>query len=182
MVKLHSEKINSKFKGTIIDLETIGLFDRGYDDSDSRQYKTLKPTLFGFINQSGIEIHCAKCHDSLDKLNSVIAKKMPSLERPFHAFNAIFERGVLFHSIGSKIDFEIELNLERYENKGYARRSLGIPNYDDPFNEVGRRCSEAWLRGEIDKCIAHNRSCLLKERDILLKRGSREPDNLEFVL
>jgi len=27
----------------------------------------------------------------------------------------------------------------------------------------------------------HNRSCLLKERDILLKRGFRKPDDLRFI-
>jgi hypothetical protein len=29
--------------------------------------------------------------------------------------------------------------------------------------------------------IRHNRSCLLKERDILMKRGYRPPDNLVFI-
>ena len=35
--------------------------------------------------------------------------------------------------------------------------------------------------GEFDKAIAHNRACLLKERDILLKRRPREPEELRFV-
>jgi hypothetical protein len=29
--------------------------------------------------------------------------------------------------------------------------------------------------------IAHNRSCLLKEKDILLLRGYRKPDELEII-
>lgn len=33
MVKLYSEKVDSNFEGTIIDLETIGEFDDRYDDS-----------------------------------------------------------------------------------------------------------------------------------------------------
>jgi len=37
------------------------------------------------------------------------------------------------------------------------------------------------LREEFDKAIAHNRACLLKERDILIKRGFRKPDELKFV-
>lgn len=178
MVKIYSERV--AFKGTIIDLETIGKFDCMYDDS--RRFKPLKPTIFGFIDRRRIQIFCAKCPDSLVKLNSKIAKKLPSLERPFHAFQADFERGVLFHSIGIKVKFERELNSEKYESMKSARLSLHIPNYDDPFDDSGRMCSEAWSRGEIDKCIAHNRSCLLKERDILLKRGFREPDKLDFVL
>ncbi len=45
----------------------------------------------------------------------------------------------------------------------------------------GLQCSEAWKRGDVDKAVAHNRSCLLKERDILLERGHRTPDTLRFV-
>jgi len=36
----------------------------------------------------------------------------------------------------------------------------------------------AWQAGEFDKAVAHNRACLMKERDILLKRGYRKPDGL----
>lgn len=39
----------------------------------------------------------------------------------------------------------------------------------------------AWDNGGYNEVIAHNRACLLKERDILLKRGYREPDILEFI-
>ena len=62
----------------------------------------------------------------------------------------------------------------KYEPKRNAVRRLGIGNYGDPFDGDGKKCKEAWLRGDaIDKCIEHNRACLLKERDILLKRGFR---------
>jgi len=64
--------------------------------------------------------------------------------------------------------------------KKYTVENLNIENYDDPFFDVGNECRLAWLRGEWDQCIKHNRSCLLKERDILLKRGFREPDDLTF--
>ena len=95
---------------------------------------------------------------------------LPSLEPPFYAFNSVFERGVLFHSINKKIEFEGELNLEMFEKKKYTVQSLGIPNYDDPFNDDGLLCLKAWLKGEIDKSIKHNRACLLIERDILYRR------------
>ena len=76
--------------------------------------------------------------------------------------------------------FDCELNKERTEWKGTAVQELGIDNYDDPFNDRGIRCLNAWFEGEISECVTHNRACLLKERDILLKRGTREPDTIEF--
>ncbi len=65
--------------------------------------------------------------------------------------------------------------------KAKAVRDLGIPNYDDPFYDKGLWCMNAWHNGEFDKAIAHNRACLLKERDILIKRRFRKPDELKFV-
>jgi hypothetical protein len=39
----------------------------------------------------------------------------------------------------------------------------------------------AWHKGEFDAAIAHNRACLLKERDILIKRSCIKPDELKFI-
>lgn len=184
MVKIHSEDIKSDFKGTIIDLETIGDFDKTYRDYDSRHYKTIIPVIFGFINKGEIQILWAENQDSIPELKMNIIEILPSLETPFHAFNSIFERGVLFHGINKKIEFEKELNLYIYEAKKDAVQLLEIDNYDDPFYDNGLRCKEAWLSGkidEIDKCIKHNRACLLKERDIFFKRKFREPDKLKFI-
>ncbi|MBU0929950.1 MAG: hypothetical protein KJ623_02670, partial [Nanoarchaeota archaeon] len=102
-------------------------------------------------------------------------------DKPFYAFNSDFERGSLFHHLGFLVEFHNELNKEKFEAKRFAVSTLKIPNYDDPFNDNGLLCSKAWERGEINEAIAHNRSCLLKERDILLKRGFREPNILNFV-
>jgi len=184
MVKIHKEGIKSNFEGTIIDIETIGDFKEEY--TDSRYYKEIIPVIFGFIDKDGLEIHCAKSKESINKLKEKIKTILPKLKRPFHAFNCNFERGVFFHSLDKKVTFERELQKERsegewHEPKWSAVSLLEIPQYDDPFNDKGILCMEAWLRGEIDKAIAHNRSCLLKERDILLKRGFREPDELKFV-
>ena len=77
--------------------------------------------------------------------------------------------------------FQKELNQEKYESKSRAVSFLGIPQYNDPFNDNGLLCMNAWLKGQTEKAIAHNRSCLLKERDILLKRGTRKPDKLKFI-
>jgi len=178
MVIFYSEDVKSSFDGTIIDIETIGDFCRGY--GDSREYKDMVPTIFGYINKNGLNIYCAKEHSSLDNLKETVLEVLPKLERPFYAFNSVFETGVLYHAWDVQILFEHELNEEKYEAKGKAVKKLKISNYNDPFYNVGRKCQEAWERGETEKCIAHNRSCLLKERDIMLRRRRRNPD--DFIL
>jgi hypothetical protein len=177
MVKVHNENIKSNFEGTIIDIETIGNFCNFYD---SRRYMNIVPVIFGYINKDGLSILCAKNKDSIDTLKQKIMDILITLERPFHAFNCDFESGVFFHNLNKKIIFDKELNREKYEAKKNAVSQLKIPQYDDPFFDNGKQCMESWLKGEIDKSIAHNRSCLLKERDILLKRGFRNPDELKF--
>ena len=179
MVVEHIEEIKSNFEGTIIDLETIGDFNR--EHRDSRQYKNIIPVIFGFIDKDGLKIYCAKTKDSIDKLKEKIKTILPNLKRPLHAFNSNFEEGSLFHHLGEHIHFERELNQRKFEAKKSTVVLLEIPQYDDPFDDNGLFCMQAWLAGEIEKAIAHNRSCLLKERDILLKRGFREPDKLTLV-
>lgn len=179
MVKIVEEKIESKFKGTIIDIETIGRFRENY--TDSRRYKEIIPVIFGFINDQGLNVLCAKNRNSIEKLKLKVKEILPQLKTPFYAFNSDFERGSLFHHLEIPIEFHGELNKEKFEAKWLAVRNLEISKYDDPFNDNGKACMEAWLRGEVDKAIAHNRSCLLKERDILLKRGFRKPDYLRLV-
>ena len=174
----HREETTSDFEGTIIDIETIGEFLNQYPDS--RRYKDIQLVIFGFINRQSLQIFCAKGMEAINELREKTEEIINSLERPFYAFNTDFERGVLFYELGKKIDFDGELQEGR-ESKASARSYLGIPNYDDPFYDKGILCMLAWEDGEFDKAIAHNRACLLKERDILLQRGFREPDELEFV-
>ncbi|MFH1425101.1 MAG: hypothetical protein ABIG20_05560 [archaeon] len=181
MVKIHQEAAPSEFEGTIIDIETIGEFSRAYSNSDSRQYKEMTPVIFGFINSDGLTILCAKNKESIGLLKDKINEQLEALERPFHAYNCSFERGVLYHSLNKEIIFERELQEIPYEKKKTAVARMGIQQYDDPFNDEGKLCPGAWLEGRIETAMAHNRSCLLKERDILLKKGFREPDRLEFV-
>lgn len=124
--------------------------------------------------------------DSIETLKGKISNLLDSLERPFHAFNCNFEKGVFFHSLNKKVIFERELQKKRregewHEPKWSAVSSLNISQYDDPFRDKGELCMQAWLKGQIENAIAHNRSCLLKERDILLKRGFRKPDILKFI-
>ncbi len=178
IIKLR-EDMTSDFEGMITDIETIGEFLNQYPDS--RQYKDIQLVIFGFINRHGLHISCAKGIEAISELKEKIEDIIGGLEKPFYAFNSQFERGVLFYELGREIDFDGELQKEKYESKARAIRDLDIPNYDDPFHDRGLWCMNAWHNGEFDKAIAHNRACLLKERDILLKRGFRRPDELKFV-
>ena len=178
MIIEHKEDITSNFEGTIIDIETVGEFLNQYPDS--RRYKYIEQVIFGFINKHALHIFCAKGKQAINELNERTEKMIDTLERPFYAFNCNFERGVWFHQFGKKIDFDAELQEGR-ESKANARNYLGIPNYDDPFYDRGLWCMDAWLKGDFSAAIAHNRACLLKERDILIKRGFGKPNELKFV-
>ena len=178
MIIEHKEDISSNFEGTVIDIETVGEFDNRYNDS--RRYKNHELTIFGFINRHGLHIFCAKGRQAIHELKEKTKGIIDSLERPFYAFNTDFERSVLFYELGKEIDFDRELQEGR-ESKANARSYLGISNYDDPFYDNGFLCLKAWGAGEYDRALAHNRACLLKEKDILIKRGFRKPDELKFI-
>ena len=47
MVLARRERSFMRMRGTIIDLETIGGFDRAYPPWDPRQYAYISPTIFG---------------------------------------------------------------------------------------------------------------------------------------
>ena len=179
MILEHKEDVSSNFEGTVIDIETIGEFDNRY--SDSRRYKDIRMVILGFINRYALQIFCAKGVEAINELKEKNKGIIDSLERPFYAFNSEFEKGVLFYELGKEIDFDGELQKEKFESKVDAVGDLDISNYDDPFYSRGFPCIKAWKDGEFDKAIAHNRACLLKERDILIKRGFRTPDELKFV-
>jgi len=183
MIIAHSERNNSTFEGTIIDIETIGNFCRQHNDS--RCYQNIVTTIFGYINKDALNIFCAKTESDLEELKEKIKETLPQLKRPFFAYNCCFERGVLFHSCDLDIGFEGDLMKEKtpgvkWEKKEEAIVELNIPKYDDPFNGDGMGCLSAWKNGELDNAIKHNRSCLLKERDILIKRGYRTPEPLQL--
>jgi hypothetical protein len=181
MVIIHSETVKSTFKGTIIDIKTIEEFCRGYQDS--REYQNLIPLIFGYINENRLVIYCSRidCSKKVEptqNFKDAVAQVIPKLMKPLYAFQCCFEQGVLYHSWGITINFDGELNKDKYEPKGDVVASLGIENYGDPFNDIGRRCKEALEKGDTESSIRHNRSCLLKERDILLRRAYRTPDDL----
>ena len=182
MLIVHSEKNDLHFDGTIIDLETIGKFCRYYD---SRDYQNLEMIIFGYINKQKVKIFCAEGKEAIPELIKRSIELLDKLQRPFLAYNCCFEMGVFYHSCGLRIEFDGELMKEKvkgikWENKREACAELSVSNHGDPFNGFGRKCSEAWLNENYEDTIRHNRSCLLSERDILLKRGHRKPDHFIF--
>jgi len=180
MILMFKEELLSDFEGTVIDIETIGELDRS-SKQDSRQYRKIQQVIFGYITNDRIHIYCAKGKDGIDQLAERIVKGLDTLNRPFYAFNCDFESGVWFHHLGVQIRFDGELNGSKYESKRDAIHSLGIPNYADPFNDQGLLCIKAWEGRRYKLAVAHNRACLIKEKDILIKRGYRVPNELQFV-
>ena len=177
----HREDTASHFDGTIIDIETIGRFDAGYrNTNDVREFQYIRQVMFGWIDRGGLNIIHVRDGTKITELNERVAEIIDGLSPPFYAFNTSFERAVLYHQLGEQYTFQGELQKEKYESKANAVRDLGIPNYDDPFNDKGILCQYAWHDGRFGEAVAHNRACLLKERDILLLRGFRQPDVLLF--
>lgn len=172
------EDTKSDFQGTIIDIETVGEFLNQY--TDSRHFRDIRLVIFGFINKDGLQILCARGPEGVLELRERTHKIIDSLERPFYAYNTEFERSVLFYELGKEIDFGGELQVGR-ESKATTRNYLDIPNYDDPFYDRGVLCMRAWQDGEFGRAIAHNRACLLKERDILLKRKCGTPCEITYI-
>jgi hypothetical protein len=180
MIQEFIEEAKSDFEGTILDIETIGDFDRSFQ-YDSRHYQKLKQVIFGYIDKDQLRILCARSQEGIEKLKLKTLEIFPALKRPFYAFNCNFESGVWFHHVGIEINFDGELQGEPYESKKNAILKLRIRNYEDPFFDQGLMCIKAWNTQNFEKAIAHNRACLLKERDILIKRGSCAPDKVRFV-
>ena len=183
MILEYKEEIASDFKGTIIDIETIGEFNGRYRNTgDWREYEGIQQVIFGLINSQHLQILWVKKKEEITDLNDRISSIIDKLEKPFYAFNLSFEKSVLTCQLGRAINFECELQREKFEAKYSAVRELRIPAHGDPFNDKGLLCMYAWQNGEFDKAIAHNRACLMKERDILLRRGYRKPDGLALFI
>jgi hypothetical protein len=180
VIQDYREEVKSEFAGTILDIETIGEFDPAYP-YDSRHYRRFKQTILGYIDKDRLHIYCAKSQEGIEKLRLLTPEIFTSLKRPFYAFNCNFESGVWFNLTGIQIKFDGELQGEPFESKKNAILKLKISNYNDPFWDKGQMCIKAWNDGDFEKALAHNRACLLKERDILLKRGHCEPDKVYFV-
>ncbi|MGA8848418.1 MAG: hypothetical protein WB564_01130 [Dehalococcoidia bacterium] len=186
MLKEDHGSQNLAYKGTIIDIETIGDYCREYK-GDLREYKDLKMVIFGYINKQGWHIYCAIDIKYIPKLEEKAKQLLITLknESPLYAFNCNQEKGVFFHRLNEKILMK-ELQSKEYERKDEALRKLGIvESYGDPFHgdrDPGKACMRAWESGDFDKAVQHNRACLLKEQELLLRGRGRGPEPLDFKI
>lgn len=119
-------------------------------------------------------------NSALAELKIEMSKLAPMLENPLFACNCHFEQGVLYHLFSVRLVFDGELNKEKYELKRQAVKVLFTPNYDGPYYDDGSKCITSWQKGDYESSIKHIRSCLLKERDILVKRNHRISEELKF--
>jgi len=166
MVREHREPSSMRIKGTIIDLESTGEFDREYPSWDPRQYANISPTIFGYITGETLIQHCAEGEEEIQDIVEIMKDALPGLEEPFYALNCNFEKHVITNTCGQIHPFLDVRENKYYGSKWAIREQLGIPTYDDPFHGDGLRCMHEWHQGNYDDCLRHNRACLLIERDI----------------
>lgn len=158
-------------EGTIIDFETVGVLQDWY--KDTRRYEKVRPYLLGFLNGNRI---VQKYVEKSERIH-LLADFMKNLgvsdlfASPNFAFNTEFETGVFYCAAGRRFLFDGELQRVKYEKKEAVVSSFGLKTYDDPFNGSGYECLKAFEGGNVDDCLKHNQACLLKERDILHRRG-----------
>jgi len=166
MVREHREPSSMRIKGTIIDLESTGGFDREYPPWDPRQYANISPTIFGYITGETLIQHCAEGEKEIQEIVEIMKDTLPRLEKPFYALNCNFEKYVITNTCGQEHPV-LDVRERKYRGSKWAiREKLGIPTYDDPFDGDGLRCMHEWHEGNYKDCLRHNRACLLIERDI----------------
>jgi len=166
-------------EGTIIDLETIGPIRNGF--RDTRRYEKVRPYLFGYLNGNTIVQKYVEKPDHIPQLVQWIKETILTdlFQKPLYAFFTEFETGVIYCTTSIKVNFDRELKKGAGGKESIVKK-LGISAYDDPFPGVGVKCIEEFKRGNIENCLKHNKACLLKERDILFKRGFVDPNKIEF--
>lgn len=182
---MHNLKENSLYvedsplDGTIIDLETIGSIRNGF--RDTRRYEKVKPYLFGYLNRNTIVQKYVEKPDHIPKLVQWIKKAILTniFQEPLYAFFTEFEIGVIYCATGIKVNFNRELKKGAGGKESIVKK-LGIRAYDDPFPGAGVKCIEEFKKGNLENCLKHNKACLLKERDILFKRGFTFPNKINF--
>ncbi len=170
---------DNPLEGTIIDLETIGPIRNRF--KDTRRYENVRPYLFGYLSGNTIFQRYVEKPEHIPQLEQWIKKAIITnlFEVPLYAFFTEFETGVIYCATGIEVNFDRELK-KGAGGKETIVKKLGISAYDDPFPGAGVKCIEEFKRGNIADCLKHNRACLLKERDLLIKRGFTLPDIIEF--
>ena len=172
-------KVEGKaLEGTIIDLETIGpLYDvlKG-----TKRYKEVKPYLSGYLTGNMIVQKYVDKSDHIPALLDFIKEtNFGDFQKPLYAFFVEFETGVIYCSTGKRLLFDRELKKGKGSKEELVKK-FGISNYDDPFPGQGIKLIQEFKNGNIEGALRHNRACLLKERDILYRRGYADPPRIDF--
>lgn len=175
----HQEEIETDFEGTIIDIETIGnfgtpsgFFPQGQDYLS--RYCNMKITTIGILSNDLLQIFIAKNEESMERFQKKVTKEMRGADSPTYAFNKSFEEGCFYWNSGHElVNLDYELQSKVGESKKAVVATLKINNFDDPFYDIGRKCVDAFEAGDLQSIIQHNRACLLKEHQILRKRGRK---------
>ena len=174
------------FKGAVIDLETD---ERNFLDEchGADRYKNHCAVCCGILDKNTVEIIAKTCNASDELFVQAVDEKLRRTNHPYYAFNVGCDMALLTKLLGREIRFDRELQNE-YESKRYVVQNLRIPNFDDPFNGWGYLAAKEWTKHletrETDcvkRIIAHNLACVLKEYNILMRRGYRgiEPSSYE---
>jgi hypothetical protein len=156
-------------QGTLIDIETTGL---GVNQDEI--------VLFGYIQGSRLEIICRNSEEEAPFI-AQLAGLVPTLPRPFYAYNLSFEKGFL-HAKG--IDIEgIDL-FQPWKEKAEALY-LKWPKLDELFSHAEHYFNEPVISGKdvpllwqrflftdddsyLQQIIRHNESDLLRELYLLV--------------
>lgn len=156
-------------QGTLIDIETTGL------DMDRDEI-----VLFGYIQGSHLEIICRSSQEEAPFI-AQLAELVPTLPRPFYAYNLTFEKGFLQ---AKGIDIEgIDL-FQPWKEKAEALY-LKWPKLDELFSHAEHYFDEPVISGKdvpllwqrflhtdddsyLQQIIRHNESDLLRELYLLV--------------
>ncbi len=168
------------FEGTVIDLETD---EQNFSDElhGAGRYKNHCAVCCGILDKNKVEIIAKTCYASDELFVQAVDEKAKGTNHPYYAFNVGCDVALLSNLLGREIRFNRELQQREYESKRDVKESLGIPNFDDPFNGYGLLATKEWTRhletreiNCVKRIVAHNFACVLKEYTILIRRGFRE--------
>lgn len=167
------------FEGAVIDLETD---ERNFLDElhGADRYKNHCAVCCGILDKNKVEIIAKTCNASDELFVQAVDEKLGETSHPYYAFNVGCDMALLSNLLGREIRFDRELQYE-YERKRDVVQNFRIPNFDDPFNGLGYLAAREWTKHLetretpcVKRIIAHNLACVLKEYNILMRRGYRE--------
>lgn len=177
-----NEVAHKGFIGAVIDLETDG---QPFSDEfcGAGRCKLQSAVSCAILNEDHIEV-IAKIWETPDGVFvKEVEKSLAKTKHPYYAFNAGFDVAILSKLLCNQVLFDRELQQRAFQSKGRYRQNLGVPNFDDPFQDKGELAGLEWKkhlktkeRESVKKIMAHNLACVLKEYCILVRGGYRVID------